>query len=192
MTNKWINYNYNLPNNLLSMDIIEDAINKFIEVELKNISNNKYFFIMFKIKTSDNIIRNISSVQRIKKGELPDLIEIFQEYWNLKSDNYQQFQIETIIFNYRLIEDSFEISSSKLNKVKKIKTSSLLNYGGVKLPQTMDIFQWGNVEFINNESEAIVYKYNSNSHYYITFNKHKMIVSYVLNQKTLFTSLKFV
>ena len=47
MTNKWINYNYNLPNNLLSMDIIEDAINKFIEVELKNISNNKYFFIMF-------------------------------------------------------------------------------------------------------------------------------------------------
>ena len=61
----------------------------------------------------------------------------------------------------------------------------MLKFGSYNFPQTMDLYQWGEVDFILNDTEAIVYKYKSKAQYHIKFNNNIMTVDYILNGKTL-------
>lgn len=42
----------------------------------------------------------------------------------------------------------------------EIQSSNLLRIGSLNFPKTMDIFQWGRVHFILEDSEAIYIKVN--------------------------------
>lgn len=62
----------------------------------------------------------------------------------------------------------------------------LLNLGGYNLPNTMDLFQWGDVIFYNNDQKALVYKNKSKAEYHIKFNdNYSMNVDYKLNNKSI-------
>ena len=117
--------------------------------------------IIFKIQCDDNIIRSISSVQRINKNT--DISEEFIEFWELRKDNYQQFTIKNILFNYFIIKNKDKTIKPKISKSSKqneIKSSNLLRIGSLNFPKTMDLFQWGQVHFILEDSEAIYIKVN--------------------------------
>ena len=151
-------------------------------------SNNQYLLIIFKIKTEDKLHRTISTVQRINKLDKYELLSVFNEYWILKSNNYVQFSITEIHFNYKLIENSLKITSSKINRPENLTYNpKILKCGSFNFPQTMDLFQWGDVQFILDKQEAIVYKRHSSAQYHVKFDKHTMIVKYVLNNKPLIT-----
>ena len=150
--------------------------------------NNQYLLIIFKIKTEDKLHRTISTVQRINKLDKYELLSVFNEYWILKSNNYVQFSITEIHFNYKLIENSLKITSSKINRPENLTYNpKILKCGSFNFPQTMDLFQWGDVQFILDKQEAIVYKRHSSAQYHVKFDKHTMIVKYVLNNKPLIT-----
>lgn len=127
--NKWLTYTYKLPNNLLTSEQITNAVNDFNSTVLQNLSADQYLLIIFKIKASDKILRSISVAQRINK--LTDLTELFKEYWNLKLDNYQQFLIQEIIFNYFLIDKENKITEIKITRPQPIViTPNFLPVGG--------------------------------------------------------------
>lgn len=42
----------------------------------------------------------------------------------------------------------------------------------------MDLYYWGNVDFLDNDSKAFVSKYKSNFSYFVTFDKNTMHVNY--------------
>lgn len=185
--NKWLTYSYKLPNNLLGTEQINNAITDFNNTVLCNLSKDQYLLIIFKIKTDDNLIRSISVLQRINK--FTELQEIFNEYWNLKIDNYIQFTITEIIFNYLIIDDNHKISKPKINKPQIVYIKpNMLKSGSYNFPQTMDLYQWGTLDFILQDTEAIVYKKYSKAQYHIKFvDYNKMVVKYKLNNKTLIT-----
>ena len=185
---KWYTYKYILNNNILTEKDIELSINGFMNTIFNELSNNQYLLIIFKIKTEDKLHRTISTVQRINKLDKYELLSVFNEYWILKSNNYVQFSITEIHFNYKFIDNSFKITSSKINRPENLTYNpKLLKCGSFNFPQTMDLFQWGDVQFILDNKEAIVYKHHSSAQYHVKFDKHTMIVKYVLNNKPLIT-----
>ena len=185
---KWYTYKYILNNNILTEKDIELSINGFMNTIFNELSNNQYLLIIFKIKTEDKLHRTISTVQRINKLDKYELLSVFNEYWILKSNNYVQFSITEIHFNYKLIENSLKITSSKINRPENLTYNpKILKCGSFNFPQTMDLFQWGDVQFILDKQEAIVYKRHSSAQYHVKFDKHTMIVKYVLNNKPLIT-----
>ena len=115
LTNKWYTQTTITPNLIISKDTIELAISNFYNEVMSKLNDNQYILVIFKIKTNDNLYRNISSMQRINKFDRDILIDSFIEYWNIKSANYIQFTISEIILNYKIIDDSFEVSSSKIH-----------------------------------------------------------------------------
>ena len=185
---KWYTYKYILNNNILTEKDIKLAINGFMNTIFNELPNNQYLLIIFKIKTEDKLHRTISTVQRINKLDKYELLSVFNEYWILKSNNYVQFSITEIHFNYKFIDNSFKITSSKINRPENLTYNpKLLKCGSFNFPQTMDLFQWGDVQFILDNKEAIVYKHHSSAQYHVKFDKHTMIVKYVLNNKPLIT-----
>ena len=185
---KWYTYKYILNNNILTEKDIKLAINGFMNTIFNELPNNQYLLIIFKIKTEDKLHRTISTVQRINKLDKYELLSVFNEYWILKSNNYVQFSITEIHFNYKFIENSFKVTSSKINRPENLTYNpKLLKCGSFNFPQTMDLFQWGDVQFILDNKEAIVYKHHSSAQYHVKFDKHTMIVKYVLNNKPLIT-----
>ena len=185
---KWYTYKYILNNNILTEKDIKLAINGFMNTIFNELPNNQYLLIIFKIKTEDKLHRTISTVQRINKLDKYELLSVFNEYWILKSNNYVQFSITEIHFNYKFIDNSFKITSSKINRPENLTYNpKLLKSGSFNFPQTMDLFQWGDVQFIKDNKEAIVYKHHSSAQYHVKFDKHTMIVKYVLNNKPLIT-----
>ena len=185
---KWYTYKYILNNNILTEKDIKLAINGFMNTIFNELPNNQYLLIIFKIKTEYKLHRTISTVQRINKLDKYELLSVFNEYWILKSNNYVQFSITEIHFNYKLIENSLKITSSKINRPENLTYNpKLLKCGSFNFPQTMDLFQWGDVQFILDNKEAIVYKHHSSAQYHVKFDKHTMIVKYVLNNKPLIT-----
>ena len=117
---KWYTYKYILSNNILTEKDIEVAIKGFMNTIINELSNNQYLLIIFKIKTEDKLHRTISTVQRINKLDKYELLSVFNEYWILKTNNYVQFNITEIHFNYKLIDYSLKIRTSKINRPEKI------------------------------------------------------------------------
>ena len=172
----------NLPNKILSQDSIELAVLYFDENILSKLEDDQYILVIFKVITSDKIFRNISYIQTVNKNDIDLLSKTFIEYWNIKAEDYNQLTITDIIFNYRLLEPEFNITASKIHLPKKDTFSpNILKIGSYNFPCTMDLFLWGNVDFINYDKEAIVYKKHSSANYNIKFNKLSMYVEYTNN-----------
>ena len=185
--NKWQSYKYKLENNLLNINHLNLAIEGFNNEILNKLDETQYMLLVFKIKTTDKMFRSISTLQRINKFDIEDLAEVFSEFWELKNSNYSQINVAEVVLEYKLIDLSFNIKTSKINKPKKyLVKPNTLNCGGFNLPQTMDLFEWGDVNFMFNETTAIVSKFNSKAEYNVRFNGLTMDVEYVYKGKTLF------
>lgn len=60
----------------------------------------KYLILIYnKKKLSNNEIRSVSYLQIISSKDLGILTEIFQEFWNIKSEIYNDLIINKIIFS---------------------------------------------------------------------------------------------
>ena len=176
LINKWLEFIFNIENLILLEDHIINAINLFHEQVLSKLEQDTYILIIFRIKTSDNLIRNISTVHRIKNSDsdYEKLIENFTEFWNIKSSEYILYSISEIIFSSKIIDNSHNIIESKINspisnRIEKMK--NLLTLGGFNFPTTMNLYEWGDVQFLNKDKNAIVYKNNSKAEYHITFDR---------------------
>ena len=146
---------------------ISSVINFYTDV-LSKLQNDQYLFIVFRIKNEDNLYRNISTFQTISKLDIKDFTNTCLEYWQIKTDNYIQEEFTEFIFNYKIIEEgitSKKIHRPESNTLKPIK----FIIGNYSIPQTMDLYQWGDVQFILNDSEAIVFKFKSKAQYHVTF-----------------------
>jgi DNA polymerase type B, organellar and viral len=189
--NKWNNFVYYLPNQILTDNHIEESLNKFKEELIINnlIDKTNYIYIQFKIKTSENIFRSISYMQRVNILEFYELLLIFKEFWNIKSSDYHQLLVKEINFSYSICPKS--ITTKKLTKSLKVKTDEipLLKIGGFNFPSTMDISKWPSknekIIFYNDYKQAIIIKPFSKIRYYIKLNDRSIDVEYKLGDKIL-------
>lgn len=152
--------------------------------------NQLKFNIQFKIKYDETEIRSISYLQQnISSKDFDQLLDIFQEFWNVKSDYYHHLLIEKIIFSYSFIPKDYN-PKDKLNnflKHKDFNKSKPFNFKGNDLPTNMDITSWGKVVYDKNL--ATIYKNDSKVVYQVKKLNGKNEVKYTLHDKVLFTFL---
>jgi len=70
---------------------------------MTNVEDNAKLIILFKIKTADGCLRNISAFQIIDKTGLETLKSLFIEFWAYKSYLYTEVVVKEIIFTYKFL-----------------------------------------------------------------------------------------
>jgi hypothetical protein len=122
-------------------------------------------------------------------------------YIIIKSSDYHNINISSIVFSYKEVNDSKNVinnnkntSSSKViskNVKKNINKYKLMGYN---LPATMDCFatEWGQVHFYNNYSKAIVYKLNSKLEYHINLFSNYQEVDLKIENKVILSFKDFI
>ena len=150
--NKWFDYHYNLTNAILSNEQIKLAVNSLFE-NFSCLSQDTFISIQFKIKSDKNEYKSVSYLQTVKLIERENLIDIFNEFWNLRNQDYLSLNPSYIIFTYKLNDSTKGIvQKTKLNRnILSIEdTKNTLNFKGFNLPSTIDFTQWGRVIIMNN------------------------------------------
>jgi len=198
---KWMDYYYPLENCIITKESIQKALNKFYLDKILNLDKDQSILIFFKVRIKNGPFRNISNLQKVNKLEFYNLIDIFIEYWNIKSSEYNEYPLIEIVFTYYILPTNLDLeiknSTRELKKQKttykdknkslKLETGLLdtINFGGYSLPGTMDITEWGHCDFYNNYTEAIVYKKQSKGIYYIKLHNNYLEVDLKIDNKSI-------
>ena len=188
--NKWLQFNYILDNKVLTKNNLINAFNQFYEEVISKLNKDQRVSIIFRVKIGDEFYRNISNIQILNIDNYPSILEIFIEYWDIKDNEYLSYSINEIIFTYKIYIPNSKSKPTIKTQISKLETlkfkTNLLKLGGYSLPNTMDLFHWGDVVFFNNDTNALVFKNKSKAEYHITFIDEKsMNIKYQLNDKVL-------
>lgn len=196
---KWMDYHYPLENNIITKDSIKKALNKLYLDKILYLDIDQSILILFKVRIKNGPFRNISNLQKVTKLEFYNLIDIFIEYWNIKSSEYNEYPLIEIVFTYYIVPTKLDLeiknSTRELklqqnkDKNKSLKLESglfdTINFGGYSLPCTMDITEWGDCDFYNDYTEAIIYKKQSKGIYYIKLHNNYLEVELKIENKSI-------
>jgi len=152
-------------------------------------SSNLRFKIQFKVKFMDQRNRSISYVQIVKREDFEKLFDIFKEFWDTRSNNYHITPVEEIIYSFKFINDSDPLKNDKkvINRDSRCIEHKPFAFHGYNLPTTMDLYEWGDVIFNNNYSEATIYKKDSKGIYFVKLHNNYYESKFTVGDTTLFT-----
>lgn len=149
----------------IAIKALKKLLFSVLDINSAHCHSDYKLLIIFKIKTKNNKTRSISYIQFIEicDAKLDKLIKIFIEFWELKTEDDYLAEVIDIIFTYKIVP-SIEVESKWLIsdesglpiiKDKERNTEDLsrnkisrTSFGGVNLPNTMDIELWGDVQYI--------------------------------------------
>ena len=124
-TQQWLTFRYKLSKKLITVTEVNNALIEFNNSIFSSLSENQFILIIFKVRTDENIIRSISTLQRVNKLSINQLKYVFIEHWDLKKDNYVQFNIEEIIINYKIVSDEQENISTIISRPVTLRAAPL-------------------------------------------------------------------
>jgi|SRR5882672_552883 len=166
---RWNDFYYDLNNQLLTKNLLNLALTALFNERLSTEKLDHFLIIIFKVKMENESIRSISFSQTIPLNRFKELLFIFFEYWNIRSEDYHTFYIKSIFFTYAIGSVGGEIKGPKIIKaIKPLQKEMSFKFSGFNLPNTMDITEWGSVEFYDDYKKAIVLKSNSVSRYEVS------------------------
>lgn len=204
ISGKWNYYICNINEKIINNLIIQNTLNNFKEEIISKLRDNQKVLMQFKIGIKDNpvsdslsnfsLVRNISTVDTITKKSFHLIYDIYQEYWNLKLDEYNSMfdsinineENLSIIYSYNIVPSSINLKISEPKKLNSNKSIPFLNFKGYSLPNTMDFTTWGQYFFEENYTKATVFKSNSKAVYKILVKERKLLVDYIINDKIIF------
>jgi hypothetical protein len=95
--------------------------------------------ILFRIKFTDGNYATLTKLQKVNNSHFNDLLNLYQEVLDIKSEDYHENEIIEIIFNYQIIPDDKLINNKPkiIKDIKQIKINSY-KFFGYNLPSTMD------------------------------------------------------
>ena len=189
--NHWIDYTYHLQNQIILNEHITMAL-KDLWYLFDKIPQNHFIQIQFKVQLNNGLYRSISYVQTVKKEDYNSLLDIFIEFWNLRSEDYHITTASSIIFTYKVYDSeiSQQIKSKSISRHKNIVSELKQQYtfGGFNLPKTMDFTLWGEHFISHDYKSAVVHKPNSRLEYHIQILDNAQTVELKMkDNKTLLT-----
>jgi hypothetical protein len=188
---RWNDYEIEFKDKLLTKNLIEYSLNHFWNEKILNIKEEQFILIQFKVKIATGIIRSISHVQTVQKKDYKTLLESFLIFWDIRSEDYKLTEVESVIYTYQLIEtNNIEINKSKITKLyfdsNESKEKQKFDFKGYNLPCTMDITQWGNLIYLNDEcSKALIYRTHSKAEYHVTLYSNYLTSEIKYKDKTI-------
>ena len=181
---KWRDSIHIIQNQLLTINLLSQALNKFwIELEQLIEESQQKILVLFKIEMENGLTRTISRMQTVTLNDKNDLLEIFNEYWNIKTQEYHLTIINKILFTYKIVSKEFPTRLSPA-LIKK----PTFTFKGYDLPNTMDCTEWGEkYQFSSNYLVATVQKHKSHAYYHIIFKEREQLVELKIQNKILLT-----
>jgi hypothetical protein len=164
---EWNDFHYKV-NGIITKNILKKASLNLFNNKFKTLNNEHFLLIQFKIITNTFLCRSISYVQTIQIKDYDLILEIFNESWNLKSEDYYDLTIYEILFTYKILPKDSIINENKILSIEKnnYKSDSFI-FGGYNLPKTMDITLWGKCIFFDEYKNAIIKKKGSDLIYLV-------------------------
>lgn len=180
----WNNFVFPINNVPLTNPIISFTLKTFWK-EIVPKLENKTYGVMLKVKFSNNSVRSISSMQILRKETFDEMESVFIDFWGLRSDDYHIIPVSEVILSFRFFKS---IENSKIVPPKDLTAKSLssFTFKGYSLPNTMDLYQWGNVSFNDEFTKATITTKRSIS-YNVDIFDNKYVVSVLSNGKLLFS-----
>lgn len=187
--NTWQSDLTNINNLFLNNDLIKTSLSNLWTEVFKDLDENTYILIQFKILTHNEELKSISYVQRVNSKEFNLLLQTFIAFWEIKSEDYHEMLIKGIVYTYKLLNPNLPIKNSKILLHKKRFVEKELNFkfNGINLPTNMDYTKWGDIHYYNEDKNLIVYRKGSKSEYHITLNKDFSNIDLKIENKILFS-----
>ena len=104
LINKWSNFNYPVNELGVHRAEISKSFKLFSDTILAQSPSLEDHFILFilKVRLENNLHRNISTVQFLTIKNILEVEENLIEFWNLKSEEYTVFTVDSLIYNYKI------------------------------------------------------------------------------------------
>ena len=183
----WHNFNYK-KNSLVNSNNFKVAFDTFWDSIVNKIDSDNFVLVQLKVLMENNSYRSISYVQTLNKNNKQMAYAIFQEFWDVSSEEYHKAVVDEIIYFYKIVTGKSIVKHPKFNlHIKNIKRINKFKFRGRNLINNMDIFTWGNVKSINKDfTNVIISKINSPAEYHIKLYSKYYLVDYKINNITLF------
>lgn len=125
-------------------------------------------------------------MQILRNETFEDMDPVFNDFWTLRDDDNHIMPISDVIILFKILD--YE-GPSKIVKAKR-KTITNINpsfsFKGYSLPTTMDLYQWGNISFNSDYTNAMITT-NSTISYTVNLDDSKAIVHIFSKGRLLFS-----
>lgn len=180
----WNNFILPINNVPLTIPIISFLLFSFWKHIVPKLENKTYG-LMMKVHFENGSVRSITDMQILKTETFDDMESVFQDYWNLRSDDYHLMPVSEVILSFRLFKPFI---NTKIEKAKDptIKNKPLFSFKGYSIPNTMDLSEWGHVSYNHDHTKATITTKTTLS-YNVNILKDRNIISVLSRGKLLFT-----
>lgn len=185
--NKWNEYTYPLPNKLLSKRLLLNCLIAFRKDVLSKVNPDYQLSFQLKFKTFfTGANRSISPCNLLKIGDFALLLGELLLILEVRMDEYNQIGVDSLVLGHK-ISDSKKHKTKIVRKNLSLKKERLptISIGGDSLPR--DLFEWGEVQYLKNKQEAIIYKYKSPGVYYVKIEDNKIKADLRFKNKSVLT-----
>lgn len=134
-------------------------------------NKNKTFGILMKIKDENGNIRTLGPLFKFTKDDRILLRKVLLEYINMKGNNYSEFIISEVIFQYVVLGIGVKTDIPNITP-KKVES---LEFGNDNFPLTTDLEKWGKIKKNKHYTSVKSEKYTSEIKVY-TFPDKKFII----------------
>jgi hypothetical protein len=149
----WTSYYYFVNNSVLDKDLITKSVNSFWKEISKTVDSDQHIISIFRIKTEDNIVITLGQLKKLSIQDKNYYINYISNVLSLKRGDYNDNNINEIIFSYG-------IRTGSINKnvlVKDVtKDTEYLNYKHYKLPISLDPFKYGKILYHDKKNNTFV------------------------------------
>nr|YP_009522488.1 RNA polymerase [Hygrophorus russula]AXQ02211.1 RNA polymerase [Hygrophorus russula] len=115
---------------------------------MNKLNKDQFIIILFRIKFTNGNYATLTNLQKINNSQecFNDLLKLYQNTLDIKSEEYNSNEIISIIFSYKIIpQDKLINNKTKIDvKIKQMKVNNYKLYG-YNLPTTMDYNSWGTI-----------------------------------------------
>jgi hypothetical protein len=158
----WNTLVFNVNNKVFSRNLLEKLFNKIWNKIENEFTNDNHMFILFKIKYNNGEISSIGKVQKLNKSDKISYLNWIIANMKIKSEYYNETQIESIIISYGFKEGKI-IHKENSTNIKFIELNEM------NLPVSINPMDFGN--FVKTTDNGKTFILQNSKAQTITINK---------------------
>nr|QWO71389.1 DNA polymerase [Termitomyces sp. T123] len=187
---QWLYYEPEFHYKYITDIIIDCILDEFKKNIIEYLDEKSTILIQFRIRDEDSTqFRSISTIERINKNLYGQLSDIYKGFWELKDNEYNSLLSNPKMYlAYHILPSEINYKMKEPTGVKNLKvTSQITNmkFKGYTLPNTMDIYEWGEHLFEKDYSKATILKKKSKAVYDVEIKNKNLNVRYLINSKVI-------
>ena len=167
MENKYI---YQVSDQVLSRDLLIASYGAFLSDVVSKIEDKDKTIAFFVVLQGQIGYRNLTGKIQVKVKDIQVIQDNIQSIFELKEDYYNELSIDNLIYSYTVFDVGVITKHDSLKEILPRKPfTRRIRIGKFSIPKTSNLKEWGQVHYIRNDKEALIFKYNSKGVYHVKF-----------------------